>query len=237
MAAEAVSRELSGRERSAELVVIDLRRVNRVDRAGGDFLVALGASLSAGGGRLAVSGRAVGPDSPDILRFDELDLALEWCEDELLARLGHEEHPAEIAIDQHRLLAGLTEAELARLLPFLGSVVAPAGTTIVRHGEPASDLFLVTAGRLSVFAPDGDRRLTTLSAGMTFGELAYIERGPRTANVVADTDIECRMLTYERFDELSSSEPQLFGKLLRNILAVVTASLHLANAELAHAGA
>ena len=64
------------------------------------------------------------------------------------------------------------------LLPRLGSVTAPAGTTIVSHGDPADELFLVTSGRLSVFAPGGDRRLTTLSAGMTFGELAYIERGP-----------------------------------------------------------
>ena len=112
----------------------------------------------------------------------------------------------------------------------------PAGTTIVSHGDPAGELFLVTSGRLSVFAPGGDRRLTTLSAGMTFGELAYIERGPRTANVVADTHVECRTLTYELFDELSSSRPEIYGKLLRNILAVVAASLHLANAELSHAG-
>jgi CRP-like cAMP-binding protein len=122
------------------------------------------------------------------------------------------------------------------LLPRLGSVTAPAGTTIVSHGDPAGELFLVTSGRLSVFAPGGDRRLTTLSAGMTFGELAYIERGPRTANVVADTDVECRTLTYELFDDLSSNEPEVYGKLLRNILAVVAASLHLANAELSYLG-
>ena len=236
MGAEAISRVLLERDESPELVVIDLRRVNRVDRAGGDFLAALAASLSANDGKLAVSGSGDVPESEDIVRFDLLDLALEWCEDELLARLAHDEHRDEIAVDRHRLLDGLTADELDMLLPRLGSVTAPAGTTIVSHGDPADELFLVTSGRLSVFAPGGDRRLTTLSAGMTFGELAYIERGPRTANVVADTDVECRTLTYELFDELSSSEPEVYGKLLRNILAVVAASLHLANAELSHLG-
>jgi glutaminase len=236
MGAEAISRALLERDESPELVVIDLRRVNRVDRAGGDFLAALAASLSANDGKLAVSGSGDVPESGEIIRFELLDLALEWCEDEVLARLAHDEHRDEIAVDRHRLLDGLTADELDMLLPRLGSVTAPAGTTIVLHGDPADELFLVTSGRLSVFAPGGDRRLTTLSAGMTFGELAYIERGPRTANVVADTDVECRTLTYELFDELSSREPEVYGKLLRNILAVVAASLHLANAELSHLG-
>jgi CRP-like cAMP-binding protein len=104
---------------------------------------------------------------------------------------------------------------------------------MVSLGAPAAELYLVVAGQLSVFAPDGGHRLTTLSAGMAFGELAYVERGPRTANVLADTTVECRTLPYDVFDDLAVREPQLYAKLLRNILAVVTASLHLANAELA----
>ncbi len=100
MAAEAISRALLDREESPELVVIDLRRVNRVDRAGADFLAALAASLSANGGKLAVSGNGEVPESHEIVRFDALDLALEWCEDELLARQDHDEHTAEIAVDR-----------------------------------------------------------------------------------------------------------------------------------------
>ena len=110
MAAEAISRVLLDGNESAELVVIDLRRVNRVDRAGGDFLAALAASLSANGGKLAVSGNGEVPDTEDIVRYDALDQALEWCEDELLARQDNDERRDEIAIERHRLLDGLTSA-------------------------------------------------------------------------------------------------------------------------------
>jgi glutaminase len=233
MAAEAVSRSLLGREEAAELVVIDLRRVNRVDRAGAGFLSALARTLEDGGGRLAVSAAQAAELSEQTLRFETLDLALEWCEDELLARILGPDEPGRIPIERHRLLDGLTASELELLLPLLGSVAVPAGSPIVSFGEPAAEMYLVIAGRLSVLAPEGGHRLTTLSAGMTFGELAYVDRGPRTANVVADTAVGCRTLPYAEFDRLAVDEPQLYAKLLRNILAVVTASLHLANSELA----
>ena len=103
---------------------------------------------------------------------------------------------------------------------------------LVRRGDPADELFLVTAGRLSVYAP-GAHRLTTLSAGMTFGELAYVRREPRSADVVADSQVECRRLSFALLDELAASEPVLYGKLLRNLLEVVSGSLRIANDELA----
>ena len=73
---------------------------------------------------------------------------------------------------------------------------------------------------------------------MTFGELAYVERERRrTANVLADSAVECRTLSYTLLDDLARAEPVLYGKLLRNLLKVASASLRLANAELAHATA
>jgi glutaminase len=234
VAAEAVSRVVSARD-EVELVVLDLQRVHRVDQAGLDFVPALAAFLAAGGGRLAVSGGALEAADPDVLVFDRLDDALEWCEDEVLARVGAASLELVVEPAAHRLLDGLTVEEASSLLPRLGTITAAPGTVVVRHGEPAEEVFLVTAGRLSVYAPSGPpaHRLTTLSAGTTFGELAYIRREPRSADVVADAHVECRTISFELLDELAVSEPVLFGKLLRNLLAVVAGSLRLANDELA----
>jgi glutaminase len=234
VAAEAVSRSVAARD-DVELVVLDLQRVHRVDQAGLDFVPALAAFLAAGGGQLAVSGGALVSADPDVLVFDRLDDALEWCEDELLARIGAPAGDLVVDPATHRLLDGLTADEVGSLLPRLGTVTAGPGTVIVSHGDPADVLFLVTSGQLSVYAPGAPpaHRLTTLSAGMTFGELAYVRREPRSADVIADSQVECRTIPFELLDELAVSEPVLFGKLLRNLLGVVAGSLRLANDELA----
>ena len=84
-------------------------------------------------------------------------------------------------------------------------------------------------------APTGTtHRLTTLSAGGTFGELAFVERRSRAADVRADSEVVCRTLPYATIDALAVSDPVLHGKLLRNLLSVVISTLHVVNAEVAH---
>ena len=237
MAAEAVSRSLLDRDVSAELVVVDLRRVERIDRAGASFLGSLADSLDAAGGALALSAAARLDTAEAALLLGDLDEALEWCENELLVRLAHEEEPETIDASLHPLLAGLDPRELSVVLARLGAVEAAADAVVVAQGENADELFLVTSGRLSVFAPGATHRLTTLTAGMTFGELAYVKRGPRTADVVADEPVTCSTLAFADLEELAAAEPLVYGKLLRNLLSVVTDSLHRANAELRHLAA
>ena len=175
------------------------------------------------------------PDTVAI--FANLDLALEWCEDDLLRRIGEEPAVTETTLANHELLAGLSETELERLEPQLDFVTADPGTLLVRQGETASEVFLVTRGTLSVVREDTSgrkQRLTTLSAGMTFGELAFRDRAARAADVRADSEVECRTLSYATIDALAESDPTLHGKLLRNLLGVVMATLHGVNAEVAH---
>jgi glutaminase len=239
MATEAISRRMTEADVEPELIVVDLRYVSRADRGGIEFLRALGDSLSARGGDLLVSGAPaeLELELADVCRpFDGLDAALEWCEDELLRRLGHPPAPVAVALADHELLTALDADELGRLLPELGALSVVAGAAVVRAGDLAGDVFLVTRGCLSVLAPGDEisgRRLSTLSAGMTFGELGYVERGARTADVYADTDVECATLPYAVLDRLASTDPHLHGKLLHALARVVVSSLHVANAEAA----
>lgn len=75
-----------------------------------------------------------------------------------------------------------------------------AATPIIASGEQSDDrLFLLLAGEVSVILPlsDGTRqRVATLSAGMTFGEMAVLGHTPRSATVYADTDAECWVLQH-----------------------------------------
>ena len=69
---------------------------------------------------------------------------------------------------------------------------------------------------------------------MAFGELGYLERGIRTADVRADSDVECRTLPYASLDALARTDPLLYGKLLHRLAGGVASSLRRANAELEH---
>jgi CRP-like cAMP-binding protein len=51
---------------------------------------------------------------------------------------------------------------------------------------------------------------------MLFGEMALLERRPRSANVQADEPVICSVLPLERFELLSVSHPDLKVQLLGN---------------------
>ena len=93
----------------------------------------------------------------------------------------------------HPALAGL-DPEAVRPVPGgAGAAPVPARRRARPPGEPAEELFLVTGGRLSVWVPVGGgdaRRLATLEAGGIVGELAFLGRDQRTADVYADTEVE-----------------------------------------------
>ena len=67
----------------------------------------------------------------------------------------------------------------------------PAGTRVVEHGDVASSAYFILEGNAAAGIPDegGYRGLSTMGAGDFFGEIAALTGSPRTADVVADTDL------------------------------------------------
>jgi len=53
-----------------------------------------------------------------------------------------------------------------------------------------------------------DETVTSLGPGSTFGEIAVLEHGRRTANVVAMTPVRLLALTAEDFEELAAEVPE-----------------------------
>jgi CRP-like cAMP-binding protein len=67
----------------------------------------------------------------------------------------------------------------------------PAGTRVVEPGDVASSAYFILDGSATAGIPDEDgyRGLSTMEAGDFFGEIAALTGSPRTADVVADTDM------------------------------------------------
>jgi len=75
-----------------------------------------------------------------------------------------------------------------------------AGDIIIRERDKGSEAFIITSGVCDVFKarPDGRQQLIrSMGPGETFGELAVLTRKPRSASVVAQTDVSLRVVTPE----------------------------------------
>jgi CRP-like cAMP-binding protein len=89
------------------------------------------------------------------------------------------------------------------------------------------------AAMVSIPTQDGIARLDAFTSGMTFGELAFIDRSPRSANVTALGEVECQVLTRDTFARLDHEAPAIKIRLLANLALGLTGMLRQANRELA----
>ncbi len=79
------------------------------------------------------------------------------------------------------------------------SVEFKAGETILREGEDGDSAFFIVDGTVEVLVGAGGRRVGMLGTGEVFGEMCLIEPGPRSATIIALTDVTCLVTSYEEF--------------------------------------
>ena len=95
------------------------------------------------------------------------------------------------------MFSALRPAILESLARHLESIVAPAGTVVIREGDPGDRFYIVEAGEVAVTVA-GDSR-PSLGPGATFGEIALLRDVPRTASVIATTDVRLWALDRAEF--------------------------------------
>ena len=98
-----------------------------------------------------------------------------------------------------------------------------AGDVIFREGEPAQELYIVKSGRVEVRL--GNRVLDTLPELSIFGEMALVDRSPRSATVVAATDTTIVPVGEKQFLFLVSRTPHF----ALNVMRVLAQRLRSAN--------
>lgn len=232
--------QIVGRETvsGTSAVLLDLRRVTDVDSTGARILCDIDQALAQRNIRLALvyAERSAAPGLAGAFSardrvFPDVDRAIEWAEDALLGATAAPEVTGEIGLDRVSILRDFMPSEIAALTRHLELVSWPAGQVIFRQGDPGTALYLVAKGQASVHIghADGDIRLVTFVPGTVFGELAILDRGPRSATVTADEDMLAFALTGEAFDALREAEPAVAIKLLAALGRELSVRLRSAN--------
>jgi glutaminase len=232
----------------ADFLILDFTRVGVIDESALSLISDLIKSLSDLGKQVLITGHSqkytfeekikqrieVGAGS-QLLNCEDIDHALEWCEQNLLAnRFPLEE--GEIPLAAQSLCDGLTAEELELLESLLERRSYQQGIYLCREGDLADALFFILSGQvtLSVSLASGKAgRLLTIAAGSAFGEMSMLDQGTRSADIVADLPVTCAVLNYSRLEsETSGVTDQLRLKLFANVGRALAKKLRQAMQEI-----
>jgi CRP/FNR family transcriptional regulator, cyclic AMP receptor protein len=92
----------------------------------------------------------------------------------------------------------------------MNAVAFKAGETIISQGNEGDTAFFIIAGSVEVIIGQGAeaKSVGALNEGEIFGEMSLIEPGPRSATVMALSDVECLATSYEEFIAAIEDHPE-----------------------------
>jgi CRP/FNR family transcriptional regulator, cyclic AMP receptor protein len=111
------------------------------------------------------------------------------------------------------LFNDLERRELSDIANSMKERTFPAGQTVTDEGKGGVGFFVIEEGNATV-SVQGEER-ATLGPGDYFGEIALIAESPRTATIVAETDLRCLGMTFWDFRPLVEENGRIAWKLLQ----------------------
>jgi SulP family sulfate permease len=234
-------------------IILDMRRVQSVDLTAVHMLEQIEGMLAERGAFLIFSNLPENVPSGQDMRqyfdqvglvkseshiqtFSELDEALEWVEE----RLIEEEHlqrmlEKPLELREIDVFLGRKESTLAALESCMDKRSYKAGEKIFAQGDAGDEMFLIRRGAVRIVLPLSEKQghhLATFGRGDFFGEMAFLDPAPRSADALAFTDTDLFVLSRTRFDTLAEEHKKLAMGLVLSVARVLSIRLRYANAEL-----
>ncbi len=240
-------------------VVLDFRRVQSLDVTAAQMLRNIRDILQEHSGLLLLSGVAErlpngrnlrefleqtgvlplsGSDheTTGILRFDELNDAIEWVEDRLL---GDHDTPAQdeplMQLQEMELFHKRKDETLKDLESRMTQRHYKAGETIYARGEAGHEVFWIRRGAVRIFAPLGAgrmRHVASFGRGDFFGSLAFLDNNPHDNDAIALTDTDVYALSREQFYSIAEEHKKLALNLVMALARALSLRLRHAESEL-----
>jgi CRP/FNR family cyclic AMP-dependent transcriptional regulator len=115
------------------------------------------------------------------------------------------------------IFSGCARRELELIARAAKELRHKPGSVISREGDPGIGLFIILEGTATVTI--GGVRRGTMGPGDFFGEVALLDRGPRTATVTATTPVTLLVLTEWVFRGLVLEHPSIGVRVLQGMAA------------------
>ena len=96
--------------------------------------------------------------------------------------------------------------DLRRVIELSNRMDAAAGAVLMDQDDPVTDCFVIVDGEASVYVRG--EHIASLGPGSMVGEMALIDHRPRTATVVADTDMSLLRFRTSAFRTLLDEMPK-----------------------------
>ncbi len=110
------------------------------------------------------------------------------------------------------LFEGLSKKQLRRISSLMTRIDRPAGQILTTEGQRGYEFFIVLEGEVEV--RQGDRVIATRRPGDYVGEIALLDKRPRTATVVATTPVSVEVLSRREFVSLLAEVPELSEQIM-----------------------
>ncbi len=118
----------------------------------------------------------------------------------------------------------LSDSELQVMSQIMKKQSFKLGETIFKESEDGQSIYIIRKGEVKACktAPDGELfTLTIMKDGEIFGEMSFLDGRPRSATVVAVSDIETYVIEKADFETLVDGNPRIIYKLLKNIVFTI----------------
>jgi len=236
-------------------VILHLRRVNQVDLTGVKILHQIAMRLHAHGGRLLFCevhhAIGLGEDVNEALSrvrqhgiaglgvqtLVGSDEALEYAENALLTELGF---PPGAAHERVELFATdlchkMSPDQVAALEEVLRVSNAAVGEQLFSAGDSGDHMYIVLRGEVDMRLQTTEhhyKRLAKYGPGTFFGEIVFLDPGPRTADACVVEPVELLILDRAAFTHLQSERPDVAVALLMALGRTQGHNLRHADAEI-----
>jgi SulP family sulfate permease len=240
--------------RSRRFILFDMRRVQSIDYTAVHLIELMHGQLAERGGRIIFSGMPSGlleqrdfrsylaelgvvREEGGVMISETLDSALEWMEERILEAVGAVRSREEelLELKDFPLFRDCNEVVISGLAGCVGRLAVRQGEKVFSSGEEGDEIFLLRRGSVSILLPlEGGKQhhLATIGQGDFFGELAFLDRGVRSADVVAKVDADLFVLSRSRFNDQTFADPSFGVQVFDRLALAIAERLRKADAEL-----
>lgn len=122
---------------------------------------------------------------------------------------------ADVDLSKLEFFEDFTPEELEKVRALAEDVTAAAGAVLIEQGDVGQEAFVLCSGQAGVFV--NGNRVATIGPGSAVGEMALLDKRPRSATVRATTDLELLCFQAKDFQDLLESMPKAAGRIIAQL--------------------